>query len=154
MLSAKVVCPRWRNSAFVFTLAGLGAAMVLAFPVNWIPDYPTWVPAWLLGAAGPAPARRFSPAPWPPTALPPFCAVLLLLFTILFTTFIQMAGAFDQDDLTEFHTLMLGALLGMCLMISANHVLIVLLGVEMASVPCYVLAGMQRHRTAQQRGRA
>ncbi len=51
-----------------------------------------------------------------------------------------------QDDLTEFYVLMLGALLGMCLMISANHVLIVLLGVEMASVPCYVLAGMQRNR--------
>ena len=31
----------------------------------------------------------------------------------------------------------------MCLMISANHMLIVILGVEMASVPCYVLAGMQ-----------
>ena len=40
----------------------------------------------------------------------------------------------------------------MCLMISANHVLIVLLGVEMASVPCYVLAGMQRH-AEKQRGR-
>ena len=71
---------------------------------------------------------------------------MLLLFAILFTTFTQMAGASDQDDLTEFYVLMLGALLGMCLMISANHVLIVLLGVEMASVPCYVLAGMQRHR--------
>ena len=48
--------------------------------------------------------------------------------------------------MTEFYVLMLGALVGMCLMISANHMLIVLLGVEMASVPCYVLAGMQRHR--------
>ena len=48
--------------------------------------------------------------------------------------------------MTEFYVLMLGALVGMCLMISANHVLMVLLGVEMASVPCYVLAGMQRNR--------
>ena len=48
--------------------------------------------------------------------------------------------------MTEFYVLMLGALLGMCLMISANHMLIVLLGVEMASVPSYVLAGMQRNR--------
>ena len=37
-------------------------------------------------------------------------------------------------------------LLGMCLMVSANHMLIVFLGVEMASVPCYVLAGMLRNR--------
>ena len=49
--------------------------------------------------------------------------------------------------MTEFYVLMLGALLGMCLMISANHVVMVLLGVEMASVPCYVLAGMQRNRS-------
>ena len=41
---------------------------------------------------------------------------------------------------------MLGALVGMCLMISANHILIVMLGVEMASVPSYVLAGMQRNQ--------
>ena len=31
-------------------------------------------------------------------------------------------------------------------MVSANHALIVLLGIEMASVPSYVLAGMLRHR--------
>ncbi len=146
MLSAKVALPRWKNSAFVFTLAGLGAAMVLAFPVNWIPDYPKWVPTWLLGLP-PGPGQAIFSGALAADSFTTFLRVLLLLFTILFTTFIQMAGAFDQDDLTEFHTLMLGALLGMCLMISANHVLIVLLGVEMASVPCYVLAGMQRHRT-------
>ena len=48
--------------------------------------------------------------------------------------------------MTEFFVLMLGALVGMCLMISANHILIVMLGVEMASVPCYVLAGMKRNQ--------
>ena len=69
---------------------------------------------------------------------------LLLLFAILFATFTQLSGIPDQDDVTEFYVLMLGGTLGMCLMISANHILIVLLGVEMASVPCYVLAGMLR----------
>ena len=49
--------------------------------------------------------------------------------------------------MTEFYVLVLGALVGMCLMISANHVLIVLLGVEMASVPCYVLAGYKRRQS-------
>ncbi len=42
--------------------------------------------------------------------------------------------------------LVLGATLGMCLMVSANHALIILLGIEMASVPSYVLAGILRHR--------
>ena len=79
--------------------------------------------------------------------------VLLLLFALLFTTFTQIAGAYDEDDMTEFFVLMLGALVGMCLMISANHILIVMLGVEMASVPCYVLAGMKRNQPKSQRGR-
>ena len=47
---------------------------------------------------------------------------------------------------TDFYVLVLGATLGMCLMVSANHMLIVFLGVEMASVPSYVLAGMLKSR--------
>jgi NADH-quinone oxidoreductase subunit N len=39
----------------------------------------------------------------------------------------------------------LGALLGMSLMVSANHLIVVLVGMEMASLPCYVLAGWQRN---------
>jgi NADH-quinone oxidoreductase subunit N len=155
MLLSKVFFPRWRNSAFVCTLAGLGVAMVLAFPLNWI-DYPwSWLPSSLVGvapSAGPEPAGTIFSGALAADSFTTFVRVLLLLFTILFTTFLQMAGAFDQDDLTEFHTLMLGALLGMCLMIAANHVLIVLLGVEMASVPCYVLAGIQRHRSRSSEG--
>ena len=42
--------------------------------------------------------------------------------------------------------LILGAVLGMCLMASANHLLIVFLAVEMASVPSYALAGILRDR--------
>src|SRR5436190_2004073 len=36
--------------------------------------------------------------------------------------------------------------LGMCLMASANHLLMVFMGVEMASVPSYVLAGLMKGR--------
>ena len=39
-------------------------------------------------------------------------------------------------------------------MVSANHLLMVFLGVEMASVPSYVLAGLLRHGRTQQRGGA
>ena len=127
---------------------GLGAAIVLAFPLNWISGYP-W-PGFRHfrdGFRNPAEPRSIFTGALAADSFTVVMRGLLLLFTILFTTFTQMAGAFDQDDLTEFYVLMLGALVGMCLMISANHVLIVLLGVEMASVPCYVLAGMQRHRS-------
>ena len=52
----------------------------------------------------------------------------------------------DGEDAPDFYTLVLGATLGMCLMASANHLLIVFLGVEMASVPSYALAGMLKGR--------
>jgi NADH-quinone oxidoreductase subunit N len=71
---------------------------------------------------------------------------LLLFFALLFATFTQTAGVPDRQDATEFYVLVLGAVLGMCLMVSANHMLIVFLGIEMASVPSYALAGLLRHR--------
>ena len=54
----------------------------------------------------------------------------------------------------DFYTLVLGATLGMCIMASANHLLMVFLGVEMASVPSYALAGMLKGRRQEQRGGA
>ncbi len=60
---------------------------------------------------------------------------LLLAFALLFTLLTWLSGVPDRDDATEFYVLVLGALVGMCLMVSANHMLIVFLGVEMASVP-------------------
>lgn len=75
-----------------------------------------------------------------------FMRGLLLFFVLLFTTFTQIAGTPEREDATEFYVLILGATLGMCLMVSANHMLMVFLGVEMASVPSYVLAGFLRHR--------
>ena len=42
----------------------------------------------------------------------------------------------------------LGATVGLCIMVSANHALMVVLGIEMASVPSYVLAGILRQRRA------
>ncbi|MGA2035948.1 MAG: proton-conducting transporter membrane subunit, partial [Thermoguttaceae bacterium] len=73
--------------------------------------------------------------------------VLLLVFVLLYIGFTRVSGVPDPDDAAEFYILVLGATLGMCLMISANHLVIILLGIEMASVPSYVLAGFRRqHR--------
>ena len=52
----------------------------------------------------------------------------------------------NRDDANDFYVLILGATLGMCLMVAANHMLIIFLGIEMASVPSYVLAGFQRQK--------
>ncbi len=71
---------------------------------------------------------------------------LLLLFLLLFASFTQISGVPGRDEDTEFYSLILGATLGMCLMVSANHMLIVFLSVEMVSVPSYVLAGLLKDR--------
>ena len=71
---------------------------------------------------------------------------LLLGFAVLFAVFTRLSGVPERDDANDFYVLVLGATLGMCLMVSANHVLMIFLGIEMASVPMYVLAGLLRER--------
>lgn len=70
----------------------------------------------------------------------------LAFFIVLFIFFTQLSGIPDREDGVDFYTLILGSTVGMCLMASANHLLIVFLAVEMASVPSYVLAGQLKGR--------
>ena len=71
-------------------------------------------------------------------------ALLLgLLLTILYSkNYIIKAGY----DFGEFYLLLFFAFLGMILMISANDLMIVFLGIEVMSIPFYVLAGFFRKR--------
>jgi NADH-quinone oxidoreductase subunit N len=71
---------------------------------------------------------------------------ILLLFAVLFVIFTRISGIPDKEDSPDFYSLVLGATLGMCIMASSNHLLTIFLGVEMASVPSYVLAGMLKGR--------
>ena len=75
-----------------------------------------------------------------------YVRVILLLFVVLFAIFTRISGVPDRDAAPDFFVLVLGATLGMCLMTSANHMLMVFLGVEMASVPSYALAGLLKGR--------
>ena len=43
--------------------------------------------------------------------------VLLLLFVVLFAGFTRVSGVPEADDAAEFYVLILGATLGMCLMV-------------------------------------
>jgi NADH-quinone oxidoreductase subunit N len=52
----------------------------------------------------------------------------------------------DRDDSADYSTLILGATLGMLLMISANSLLMAFLALEMTSLPSYVLAGFQKNK--------
>jgi NADH-quinone oxidoreductase subunit N len=75
-----------------------------------------------------------------------FLRIFLLAFTALVIVLTQLTGIPDREDSADFHSLLLGATLGMCLMASANHLLMVYLGVEMASLPSYALAGFLKGR--------
>lgn len=73
-----------------------------------------------------------------------FVRSLLLLFVVLFAFFTRLSGIPDRDDSPDVYTLVLGSTLGMCLMVSANHLLMVFMAIEMASVPSYALAGLMK----------
>src|SRR5207248_8639013 len=47
----------------------------------------------------------------------------------------------DREDSADFYALLLGGTLGMLLMASADHLMVVFIAVEMASLPSYALAG-------------
>lgn len=75
-----------------------------------------------------------------------FFRMFLVAFAFWFIILVRLTGLADRQDGQDFYTLLLGATLGMCIMASANHLMTVFLGVEMASVPSYVLAGIIKGR--------
>ncbi len=75
-----------------------------------------------------------------------YIRVFLMAFAVLFIVLSWMTGIADREDGQDYYVLVLGAIVGMCIMASANHLLTVFLGVEMASVPSYVLAGIVKGR--------
>lgn len=72
--------------------------------------------------------------------------LFLMAFAVLFVILSQLTGIADRDDGQDYFSLVFGATIGMCIMVSANHLLTMFLGVEMASVPSYVLAGIVKGR--------
>jgi len=81
-------------------------------------------------------------------SLTAYVRFLLMGFLALYIPFTKASGIPDHEDGADFYTLVLGATLGMCLMASANHLLMVFMAVEMASVPSYALAGLLKGRKA------
>ena len=129
LLLLQMIFPRWKSGAFYAMLIGTAVALYLAIPAQLSDPKPIFTGLLVFDT--------FSI----------YMRCLLLFFLLLFTGFTQVSGVPDREDTTEFYVLLLGATLGMCLMVSANHMLIVFLGIEMASVPSYVLAGILRNRS-------
>ena len=135
---------RWLDSGLV-ALGGVAFALWYAWcDLRGLPGAP-----WPAVAAAAVPASRelfgglliFDP-------LTAFIRFLLAGFLVLYIPFTKISGIPDREDGADFYTLVLGASLGMCLMASSNHLLMLFMAVEMASVPSYALVGILKGRKA------
>ncbi len=77
-----------------------------------------------------------------------FLRTLLILFALGALWLGGITGLPDREDSADYLVLLLGATLGMMVMVSANHLMMVFIGLEMASLPCYALAGFLKGRKA------
>lgn len=75
-----------------------------------------------------------------------FFRFFLLLFLVLVVVLTMLSGIPDAEDGPDFYTLLLGSTIGMMLMASANHLLMLFFGIEMTSVPSYVMVGFLKGR--------
>lgn len=75
-----------------------------------------------------------------------YIRMLLLLFLALFVVFTKLSGIPENEEAPDIYTLVFGSVLGMCMMAAANHLMMVFMAVEMASVPSYALAGQLKGR--------
>ncbi|MDB5310023.1 MAG: nuoN 2 [Gemmataceae bacterium] len=75
-----------------------------------------------------------------------FVRTLLLAAALLTVLLTLLTGIPDRDDSGDFYALLLGGTLGMMLMTAANHLMLVFIAVEMASLPSYALAGFLKGR--------
>lgn len=75
-----------------------------------------------------------------------FGRLLLLLFLALWAVLTMFSGLPDHDDAPDFYILAISGTIGMLTMIGADHLLMIYFGIEMASVPSYMLAGFLKGR--------
>lgn len=75
-----------------------------------------------------------------------FFRIFLLLFLLFVIYLTIISGIPDEEDAPDFYVLLLGSTLGMLLMASANHLLMIFLAVEMTSVPSYAMVGFLKGR--------
>jgi NADH-quinone oxidoreductase subunit N len=128
--------PRWGRwiDAFWLMLIGSGLALYLAAPWEH------------LAADGMLARQELFTGMLVYDGFTVFLRFVLLGFAVLFALLTKLSGIPDQEDAPDIYTLVLGSTLGLSLMASANHLLMVFLAVEMASVPSYALAGILKGR--------
>lgn len=132
MLLVRIVRLGQLLPSFVLAVAGSVLALWLALPQEGLASWAELTP------------RETFTGMLVQDAFSAYIRVFLLAFAVLFIVLSRMTGLAERDNSQDFYTLVLGAILGMCIMASANHLLTLFLSVEMASVPSYVLTGIVR----------
>ncbi|MBL8815453.1 MAG: NADH-quinone oxidoreductase subunit N [Planctomyces sp.] len=128
-----------------------------------------WVPAYLIGVLGAFAAlfcswQQFAElSQAPPASTEPlvtftgllvqdqfsvYFRAFLALFLLLTIALTALTGIPDHEDGPDFYSLLFGATIGMMIMASANNLLMLFIGVEMASVPSYAMVGFLKGRKA------
>jgi NADH-quinone oxidoreductase subunit N len=120
--------------SFLLALVGTIAALVLALPEQGLSSWQS------LGR------HELFDGMLVYDSLTAFTRVFLLAFAVLFIILSRLTGIADAKDGQDYYTLVLGSTLGMSLMASSNHLMMLFMSVEMASVPSYVLAGIVKGR--------
>ncbi len=138
LLATRIVAPGARLGGH--RLAFLGTLLSLGLAVSQLAE-------WLSAAGGPRSVPLFGGL-LVFDGLTAFLRVYLLLFALLVVWLTTLSGVPDRDDAPDFYTLLAGSVLGLLVLASANHWLMVFLGVEMASLPSYALAGFLKGRRA------
>jgi NADH-quinone oxidoreductase subunit N len=134
---------RWLDSGLV-ALGGVAFALWYAWvDLRGLPGSP-----WSVAAAAGQGSTELFGGLLVYDSLTAYIRFLLCGFLVLYILFTKVSGIPDREDGADFYTLVLGSSLGMCLMASANHLLMVFMAVEMASVPSYALAGLLKGRKA------
>lgn len=139
LLLSRMFLPSRRRLPYSLAFLGVLAALAAAV-LQWssLALLPHWPPTAVSGFTG---LLRFD-------LLGLFFRILFLGFSAVFVVFLAMTRLPEDEDAGEFLVLYLASILGLCVMASADHLLMVLLGMEMAGVPGYILAGFIKSRRA------
>jgi NADH-quinone oxidoreductase subunit N len=135
VLAAALAVPRWATQAALFVAVAtlMSALTVLFYAQN---DQ--------LTAAAFNGLLILDPFAW-------LLKLIILLFTLLMVAFwwTHRRVGLGEGNGPEFFTLLLTATLGMLLMVSSTNLLTLLLAIETASIPSYLLAGFRKfHKPA------
>jgi NADH-quinone oxidoreductase subunit N len=145
LLLIRVLDDRKRISMFWVALIGTGLALVLAGPHRLFVDIVN-PDAYIHGSLHSIHRVEIFTGMLVVDRFTVMMRSLLLISVLIFLVMTRLSGIPDKEDSADIYSLVLGATLGMCLMVSANHLLIIFLAIEMASLPSYVLAGMLKGR--------